>query len=123
MKITCGVPQGSILGPLLFTIYINDMHNAFNKCLVHHFADDTNLLFTHKNPKIIQKTIDKELKELVEWLRANRLSLNADKTEFIIFRPPRQSPNDRITLNLDHTKIFESTKIKFLGLLLDSRFT
>ncbi len=123
LKITCGVPQGSILGPLLFTVYINDMHKAFKKCLVHHFADDTNLLFTDKDPKTIQKTLNKELQELVEWLRANRLSLNVAKTEFIIFRPPRKSLNNRITLKLDQKTIFESTKIKYLGLLLDSRLT
>ena len=123
LKITCGVPQGSILGPLLFTVYINDMHKAFKKCLVHHFADDTNLLFTDKDPKTIQKTLNTELQELVEWLRANRLSLNVAKTEFIIFRPPQKSLNNRITLKLDQKIIFESTKIKYLGLLLDSRLT
>ena len=123
MNVSCGVPQGSILGPLLFTIYINDMHNAFKKCLVHHFADDTNLLYSDKDPRNLQKVMDKELKVLVEWLRANRLSLNVDKTEFIIFRPPRKSLNNRIVLNLDHNKIYESTKIKYLGLLLDSRLS
>ena len=122
-KITCGVPQGSILGPLLFTIYINDMHKAFNKCLVHHFADDTNLLFTDKDPESIRKTLNSELQELVEWLRANRLSLNVAKTEFIVFKPPRKSLKKRITLRLDQKTIFESTKIKYLGLLLDSRLT
>ena len=66
MNINCGVPQGSILGPLLFTIYINDMHKAFDKCLVHHFADDTNLLYADENPKNLQKVMDKELKVLVE---------------------------------------------------------
>ena len=123
MKVTFGVPKGSILGPLLFTLYINDMHNAFTKCLVHHFADDTNLLFAHKNPAVIQKVLNKELRQLVEWLRANRLSLNADKTEFIVFRPPGKTLNTRITLQLDQKKIFESTKIKYLGLLLDSRLS
>ena len=123
MIITCGVPQGSILGPLLFTIYINDMHKAFNKCLVHHFADDTNLLYMDKDPRNLQRVVNKELKYLVEWLRANRLSLNVDKTEFIIFRPPHKPLNFRITLNLDQKTIFESTKIKYLGLLLDSRLS
>ena len=99
------------------------MHNAFTKCLVHHFADDTNLLFAHKDPAVIQKVINKELRQLVEWLRANRLSLNADKTEFIVFRPPGKTLNNRITLQLDQKKIFESTKIKYLGLLLDSRLS
>ena len=121
-KVSCGVPQGSILGPLLFTMYINDMHKAFNECLVHHFADDTNLLFADSNPRNLQRTANKALKKLVEWLRANRLSLNVDKTEFIIFRPPKRSC-ERIILNLDGKKIFESSYIKYLGLLMDSRLT
>ena len=122
-KISCGVPQGSILGPLLFLIYINDMHDALSKCIVHHFADDTNLLFSHKDPEVIRKTLNNELKLLYEWLCANRLSLNVDKTEFIIFRPPRTKLNNRIVLNLNNKKIHESRKIKYLGLIMDDRLT
>ena len=123
LKVTCGVPQGSILGPLLFLIYINDMHKAFDKCLVHHFADDTNLLYANKDPKAIKKVVDIELNNLYIWLCANRLSLNVSKTEFIIFRPPRKPLPQRIVLSLNRNKIYESTKIKYLGLILDSRLT
>ena len=122
-NITCGVPQGSILGPLLFTIYINDMHNALKQCIVHHFADDTNLLYSHSNPKILKRVMNNELKILFEWLCANRLSLNVGKTEFIIFRPPSKPLTERIVLRLNQTNIFESTKIKYLGIILDSRLT
>jgi retron-type reverse transcriptase len=87
LPITCGVPQGSILGPLLFIIYINDMHSAIKFSKVHHFADDTNLLFSHKNPKILRKRVNADLELLFDWLCANRLSLNVGKTEFVIFRP------------------------------------
>ncbi len=120
-NITCGVPQGSILGPLLFTIYINDMHNALKHCIVHHFADDTNLLYSHANPKVLKRVMNSELKILFEWLCANRLSLNVAKTEFIIFRPPSTQLKERIVLRLNQTNIFESTKIKYLGIILDSR--
>ena len=72
------------------------MHNALDKCSVHHFADDTNLLFSHKNPETIRKTMNNELKLLFDWLCANRLSLNVGKTEFIIFRPPRTKLANRI---------------------------
>ena len=119
--ISCGVPQGSILGPLLFLIYIDDLRFSLNNCSVFHFADDTNLLFSVKNPKIMSKIINHELKKLFEWLCSNRLSLNANKTEFLIFRPPRA--NLRVTLRLNGVTIFESPKIKYLGIILDSRLT
>ena len=121
--VTCGVPQGSILGPLLFLIYINDMNTAIKNSTVYHFADDTNLLYSHKNPKTLQKIVNKDLKTLYEWLCANRLSLNVGKTEFIIFRPPKKSLSNRIVLTLNRTKLYESPKIKYLGLILDSRLT
>ena len=80
LPVHCGVPQGSILGPLLFLIYINDMNKALKKCKVFHFADDTNLLYSNPDPKKIQKVLNKELKLLYDWLCANRLSLNVVKT-------------------------------------------
>ena len=120
-NISCGVPQGSILGPLLFTIYINDMHQAVKSCTIHHFADDTNLLFSSKYPNEITKILNNELKLLFEWLCANRLSLNVAKTEFIVFRPPKRPLNKRIVLKLNGTNIYESPKIKYLGVILDPR--
>ena len=81
-----GVPQGSVLGPLLFLIYINDLHNATNYSDIHHFADDTNLLYSSKSLKDINKKINFDLKNIVHWLRANKISLNTSKTEIILFR-------------------------------------
>ena len=112
LQITCGVPQGSILGPLLFLIYINDMNSAFKHALVYHFEDDTNLLYSDRNPKRLKKIMENELKLLYFWLCANRLSLNVSKTEFIIFRPPRKTLNTRILLKLNGITIHESNKIK-----------
>ena len=123
LDITCGVPQGSILGPLLFLIYINDMHKAVKNYIIHHFVDDTNLLYSHKNPKILKKHMNEDLKLLFNWLCANRLSLNVSKTEVIIFRPPKAKLVDRVTLTLNRTKIFESTKIKYLGVIMDSKLS
>ena len=119
LTISCGVPQGSILGPLLFIIYINDMHSAIKYSKVHHFADDTNLLFSHKNPKLLRKCVNSDMALLFDWLCSNRLSLNVGKTEFVIFRPARSRRLNRVTLKINGCKIFESSKIKYLGVILD----
>ena len=74
--ITCGVPQGSVLGPLLFLIYINDLHVAIRHCKVHHFADDTSLLIINKSQKRLTRLLNIVLKNLTNWLNANKISLN-----------------------------------------------
>ena len=82
------------------------MHQAVKSSIMHHFADDTNLLFSSKLPNEIIKILNNELKLLFQWLCANRLSLNVAKTEFIVFRPPKRPINQRIVLKLNGTTFF-----------------
>ena len=88
--VRCGIPHGSTLVPLLFLIYINDLKNALDRCIVHHFGDDSNLLFGKKCPSGISCVMNSEQKLLTDWLRANKLPLNESKTKFLIFRPRRR---------------------------------
>ena len=77
--INCGEPQGSVLGPLLFLLYINDLNQAIKFYKVHHFADDTNLLCLGNSIKKLNKLVNADLKRLVHWLNTKKISLNAKK--------------------------------------------
>ena len=80
-SITCGVPQGSILGPLLFLIYINDLAYVSSKAFSLFFADDSNIFISGKDPDKLVTSMNEEMTKIIEWLRTNRLSLNIEKTE------------------------------------------
>ena len=118
-----GVPQGSVLGPLLFLIYINDLHRAIKCSPTYHFADDTNLLIIDKSIHSLQSKLNRDLKGLYGWLLANKISLNATKTELIIFRKPSQKHIPIIKIKINGTRIVPVSKIKYLGVYLDRFLT
>ena len=84
--ILTGVPRGSILGPLFFLLYINDLCNCVKYSETHHFADDTNKLQSHSSLKTLVKRVNLDIKNLFQWLKANKSSLIVTKTELIIFK-------------------------------------
>ena len=118
-EVECGVPQGSTLGPLLFLVYINDMNTVFNQCIVRHFADDTNILFHSKKPKTIETVLNFELKNIVDWLRANKLSLNEIKTDLVVFRSPQKLFINDISIKLNKLKLVPVEFVKYLGMYID----
>ena len=122
MKISCGVPQGSILGPLLFLLYINDLRHATQKSLVHHSADDTSLIVSDRSLKNLRLTMNEERKSLYKWLCANQLSLNVVKTEFLLFRNNlSKNENFKFTLRLNYKTLYESHHVKYLGTIIDTK--
>jgi hypothetical protein len=114
-----GVPQGSILGPLLFLLYVNDLPNNIKHISVQIlYADDTSILFSHSNLNDLTNTINNTLKILNNWFTANYLSLNISKTHFIYFT---SKVNTTVELNIHYDKYIMPTNYytKFLGVTID----
>ena len=121
-NIICGVPQGSILGPFLFIIYVNDLcqTSEFLKPIM--FADDTNSFCKNKTVKTLFLKANIELKKISEWFQANKLSLNEDKARFTLFHKLQDRDNLPLqlpVLKINNYEIKRSSSIKFLGVMVD----
>ena len=123
--ITCGVPQGSILGPLLFLCYVNDMSISINSdCKLLLYADDSTIIFSHKNPEFISQKLGKELESCSEWLIDNKLSLHLGKTECILFGPKRKLTTVTDFQITCHGHVIKSqSSIKYLGIDIDQNLS
>ena len=123
LPVSCGVPQGSILGPLLFLVYINDMAVSLD-CMLSLYADDSALLFSHRDSSVIAERLSIELTACKKWLVDNRLSLHVGKTESILFGSGRRLKGvGNFSVHCDGMPVQRNFEVKYLGVLLDDRLT
>ena len=128
-RMTCGVPQGSVLGPLLFLLYVNDIYRSSDKLAFYLFADDTNLLYANKNLRTLELVVNLELHKVCEWLTANKLTLNVKKSNFIIFHPHQKKIDYQVNLQIfdydskTYLPLEQKSYVKYLGVLIDSNLS
>jgi hypothetical protein len=118
-KINYGTPQGSVLGPLLYSIIANDMTKCLKFCSCIMFADDTTIYISGSNIKFLYSKMNEDLKSLTKWFNFNSLSLNVDKSSHIVFKLQNRNPIIDRTLHVDGENIKRVSETKFLGIMID----
>ena len=119
LPLVCGVPQGSVLGPILFILYVNDICNVSNILKLILFADDTNLFISGRDLPSLCHIITNELTKMYKWFNVNKLSLNVSKTNFMVFS--NKKVNQELNILINNMRIEQVENTKFLGVQIDNK--
>ena len=121
--VTVGVPQGSILGPLLFSIYVNDLPNSVNTCDINMYADDTELHYCCSHLQEVERVIQNELERVSNWMVVNRLKLNVNKSMCMLIGSQQRVGGKTLCLSLNGSLLKQVSSTKYLGVCTDHYLT
>ena len=119
-NIPCGVPQGSVLGPLLFISYTNDLPNCLTHSKAIIFADDTTIYSNSANLNTLSNHINVDLEALSDWFCANKLSLNIEQTNYVVFRQSSRVIDDNLEIKIGDSIIDRKNAVKFIGVYIET---
>jgi len=121
--ILCGVQQRSVLGLMLFLLYINDFHRSSGTLTFNLLADDSNLFLSNKNSQTLVSSLNEQLSNIYNWLCSNKLSLNVDKFNHVLFRTHQKKITSNVNLNINEISLKQASEIKYLRTLLTKNQT
>lgn len=121
LEVPIGLPQGTVLAPILFLIYINDIVNAIEGCEIRLFADDALMMISENNINTAIAKVQHELNNLYKWLCGNRLKLNINKTKYMILTRRNINEDDITELKINDEILQRVNSIKYLGIIIDSK--